>query len=78
MNTSTTTARRRTTVGALAAACFALTRTVTAGAIPIPDRLGEPASTGLSVPSDSETGAHPCFLQRPRWNQALDGPQPSC
>lgn len=78
MNTFTTTARRWTTVGALAVASFALTTTTPAGAIPVHDRLGEPARTGFSMTSDSDTGTRPCFLQRPRWNEALDGPQPSC
>ena len=57
----------RTTIAATAALlCLALAGSASAA---IPEPGPEPGST------DQE---RPCFMVRAHWNDALDGPQPTC
>ena len=62
------------------AGVFALFVALSAGhaaAIPVPDHGAGPIVTTTQHTADT-THARPCFMVRPRWNTALDGPQPTC
>jgi hypothetical protein len=62
MSTSTTTSFRRTAAIAAATSFAAIATTFAAQ----PAQAAEP---------DPE---RPCFIAQPRWNEALDGPAPTC
>ena len=50
----------------------------TGNAMPV-DYTGQAPDQGSTVFLTEPTGpTHPCFMLRPRWNTALDGPQPVC
>ena len=48
-----------------------------AAAIPVPDHGAGPI-VATTPYTDGATRPRPCFMIRPRWNTALDGPQPTC
>ena len=62
------------------AGVFALVVGLSAGhaaAIPVPDHGAGPI-VATTQPTVDTTRPRPCFMIRPRWNTALDGPQPTC
>lgn len=48
-----------------------------AAAIPVPDHGAGPI-VATTPYTDDATRPRPCFMIRPHWNTALDGPQPTC
>jgi hypothetical protein len=63
------------------AGAFALLVGLSAGpatAIPVPDHGAGPVLTTVQGTEGTAQHPRPCFLVRPRWNAALDGPLPTC
>lgn len=42
------------------------------------DQVNPQAPPAAVFPVHSDGNDRPCFMVRPRWNVALDGPQPTC
>jgi hypothetical protein len=52
--------------------------TLAAGAVAVTAILVLPAAGQAAPEPLAEAPGHPCFLVRAHWNEAIDGPQPTC
>lgn len=69
------------TAGGVGVAAIAaiLVLPTTGHATPVDDTRQAPSPVSATVfDVRSEGAARPCFMIHPRWNTALDGPQPTC
>ena len=64
---------------AVLAIVSALSAGATSAAHAVPDRLHDaPAVVDGGLDPPNRSVERPCFLTRPTWNEAIDGPVPRC